>query len=52
MRPTYDAGASVGRAWLIVDMHRESGVPRERTLTKHAGTWEGISAARVEAKGI
>jgi len=52
-RLSFDTGASMAKARMLVGLYEKAGVSRERVLIKIASTWEGIQAAgRLATEGI
>ena len=50
---SFNTEATVEKAKQIINSYEQSGVPKNRILTKIAGTWEGIQAVKkLEAEGI
>jgi len=52
-RLSFDTGATVDKAYRLINLYREAGVDPSRILIKIASTWEGIRAAeQLERDGI
>ena len=44
-RLSFDMTATVDKAYQLIELYKESGIPSDRVLIKIASTWEGIRAA-------
>ena len=44
-RLSFDMTATVDKAYQLIDLYKEAGIPSDRVLIKIASTWEGIRAA-------
>ncbi len=44
-RLSFDMTATVDKAYQLIELYREAGIPSNRVLIKIASTWEGIRAA-------
>jgi transaldolase len=52
-RLSFDTQATLKRAYRIIELYEQAGIPKERVLIKIVATWEGIKAAEIlEKEGV